>query len=48
VYFEVLSYAGTLTVTAIADPDHFPEPGTLSDALRVEFDLIIHDPAARP
>jgi diacylglycerol O-acyltransferase / wax synthase len=47
VYFEVLSYAGTVTVTAIADPDHFPELGTLTDALRAELDLIIDDPAAR-
>ena len=47
VYFEVLSYAGTLTVTAIADPDHFAELGSLTDALRAELDLIIHSPAAR-
>ncbi len=47
VYFEVLSYAGTLTVTAIADPDHFPELDTLTHALRAELDLIIHSPAAR-
>ena len=46
-YFDVLSYDGTLTVTAVADPDHFPELGTLTDALRAELDLIIHDPAAR-
>ena len=42
VYFEVLSYAGTLTVTAVADPDHFPELGALADALRAELDLVIH------
>ena len=47
VYFEVLSYAGTLTMTAVADPDHFLELGTLSDALRTEFDLIIQHPAVR-
>jgi hypothetical protein len=47
VYFEVLSYAATLTVTAIADPDHFPELGTLADALRAELDLIIYHPRAR-
>ena len=41
VYFEVLSYAGTLTVTAIADPDHFPELDTLTDALRAELDVIV-------
>ena len=44
VYFEVLSYAGTLTVTAIADPDHFPDLDTLTDALRDELDLIIRHP----
>ena len=41
VYFEVLSYAGTLTVTAITDPAQFPELAALTDALRAEFDLII-------
>lgn len=40
VYFEVLSYAGTLTVTAITDPGHFPELGALTDALRAELGLI--------
>ena len=45
VHFEVLSYAGTLTLTAIVDPDHFPDLDTLTDALRAELDLIIHDPA---
>ena len=48
VYFEVLSYAGTLTVTAIADPDHFPGLGPLADALRAELDLIIRHSVARP
>lgn len=45
VHFEVLSYAGTLTLTAVVDPDHFPDPDTLTDALRAELDQIIHDPA---
>jgi WS/DGAT/MGAT family acyltransferase len=45
VYFEVLSYAGTVTLTAITDPDHFPDPGTLTDALRSELDQIINDRA---
>ena len=45
VYFEVLSYAGTLTLTAITDPDHFPDPSTLTDALRSELDQIIYDRA---
>ena len=43
--FEVLSYAGTLTLTAITDPDQLPDPGTLTDALRSELDQIIHDRA---
>jgi hypothetical protein len=46
VYFEVLSYAGTLTLTltltAITDPGHFPDPSTLTGALRDELDQIIH------
>jgi len=45
VYFEVLSYAGTLTLTAITDPSYFPDPGTLTGALRRELDQIIHQPA---
>jgi len=47
VYFEVLSYAGTLTISVIIDPDHFPDLDTLTDALRAELDLIIHLPPAR-
>ena len=35
--FEVLSYAGTLTVTATVDPDRFPDLSTLTDALRDEL-----------
>ncbi len=46
VYFEVLSYAGTLTVTATADPDHFPELSTLTEALRAEFDLLVRQSGA--
>lgn len=37
VYFEVLSYAGTLTLTALGDPDHGPDLDALIDALRGEF-----------
>ena len=46
VYFEVLSYAGTLTLSVISDPDHFPDIGTLTDAVRAELDLIAHLPLA--
>jgi hypothetical protein len=44
VYFEVLSYAGTLTLAVITDPDHFPDPGTLTDALRAELDQVVGHP----
>ncbi|TNC26026.1 wax ester/triacylglycerol synthase domain-containing protein [Amycolatopsis alkalitolerans] len=40
VYFEVLSYAGCLTITVIADPDHFTEIDTVAAALRAELDAI--------
>ncbi|NNH69315.1 DUF1298 domain-containing protein [Nocardia uniformis] len=43
VYFEMLSYAGTLVVTTAADPDHFPDLTELTAALRAEFDHIIGD-----
>jgi len=45
VYFEVLSYAGTLTLTAVIDPDHFPDLGALTGALRDELDRIACLPA---
>jgi diacylglycerol O-acyltransferase len=37
VYFEALSYAGTLSVTAVVDPDHFPDPDVLVQALEDEL-----------
>jgi diacylglycerol O-acyltransferase len=40
VYFEALSYAGTLTITATVDPSHVPCPRALTDSLRTELDLI--------
>jgi diacylglycerol O-acyltransferase / wax synthase len=45
VYFDVLSYAGTLTLTVITDPARFPDLPTLTDALRAELDQITHHPA---
>ena len=48
VYFEALSYAGTLTLTAITDPGHFPDPGALTGALRGELDQITGHPAVQP
>lgn len=37
VSFTVLSYAGTLTITAVADPDHVPDLPTLTRALQAEL-----------
>jgi len=37
VNFIAVSYAGTLTVTVVADPDHFPELPALADGLRAEL-----------
>lgn len=37
VYFEVLSYAGTLTVSVVADPEHFPELDRLAHLLEGEL-----------
>jgi hypothetical protein len=45
VYFEVLSYAGTVTISAVVDPDHFPDIDVLTDGLRQELDQIVHTPA---
>ncbi|MGZ5418764.1 MAG: wax ester/triacylglycerol synthase domain-containing protein [Nocardioides sp.] len=38
--FEILSYAGRLTVTAIADADHWPDLATFTDSLRSELELV--------
>ncbi len=40
VSFTVLSYADTLTITAIVDPDHFPDLPKLVEALRQELALL--------
>jgi diacylglycerol O-acyltransferase / wax synthase len=37
VNFAVLSYAGTLTITAVADPAHFPDLPVLAEALEQQF-----------
>ncbi|NPC41648.1 wax ester/triacylglycerol synthase domain-containing protein [Nocardioides sp. zg-1230] len=39
-YFEVLSYAGTVTVTAVVDPDGFPDLDVLLAGLRDELGVI--------
>src|SRR4029453_5088051 len=41
VYFEVLSYAGVLTITVIIDPDHGPDLADLTRLLQSELDSII-------
>jgi hypothetical protein len=41
VWFQVLSYAGTLTITAMFDPDHFPDLDILTDALRDALEEIV-------
>ena len=41
VYFEVLSYAGAVTIAVIVDPDHFPDLDVLVEGLRAEADLIV-------
>jgi diacylglycerol O-acyltransferase len=46
VYFEALSYAGTLTLTVIADPGRFPDLTALAEALRAELDLVTGHRAA--
>lgn len=45
VYFEVLSYAGTLTIAAVVDPDHFPELDLLADALGRGIEQLLGLPA---
>jgi diacylglycerol O-acyltransferase len=49
VYFEVLTYNGTLTITAIIDPDHFPDGDVLMAALESELHAMrsLGDPAGR-
>ena len=44
VYFEALSYAGVLTITAIVDPDHGPDPDDVIRRLWKELDLIMARP----
>ena len=44
VSFEVLSYAGVLTVAVIVDPDHGPDPDDLARRRQNELDSIIASP----
>jgi diacylglycerol O-acyltransferase len=41
VYFEVLSYAGVLTIAAIVDPDHGPDADDVIQRLQGELHLIM-------
>jgi hypothetical protein len=44
VSFEVLSYAGMLTITVIVDPEHGPDLDDLTRRLQHELDSIIASP----
>jgi WS/DGAT/MGAT family acyltransferase len=46
--FEILSYAGTLTVTAVVDPEHWPDLDLLVDSLRTELDRVAGAGLSRP
>jgi diadenosine tetraphosphate (Ap4A) HIT family hydrolase len=37
VNFDILPYAGTLTITIVADPDHMPDLAALVTALRADL-----------
>jgi hypothetical protein len=46
VSFDVLTYAGTLTITAVADPDTVPDLSDLAAALRAELAALADRPPA--
>jgi hypothetical protein len=46
VYFQVLSYAGSLTIAAIVDPDHGPDPDDVIRRLGDELEMIMVVPEA--
>ena len=46
VSFDVLSYAGTLTITAVADPDSVPDLADLAAKLRRELNTGVRTAAA--
>ena len=48
VSFAVLSYAGTLTVTVLVDPEDVPEHEALAVALAAELDALTVAPAPMP
>ncbi|NUR80232.1 MAG: DUF1298 domain-containing protein [Dermatophilaceae bacterium] len=46
--FDVLSYAGTLTISVVTDPDVVPDPGPVTAHLREELDLLLVSTNAPP
>jgi diacylglycerol O-acyltransferase / wax synthase len=49
VYFEVLTYRGTLTLSVVVDPERVPDLAVLTAALRSELDLVagVGEPTGR-
>lgn len=47
VCFLVLTYAGTVTISAVVDPDRFPDLDVLAAGLRRQLDLVVRSPATR-
>lgn len=47
IYFQVLSYAGSIMISALTDPDHFPDLDILTGALHAELDLITSQHASQ-
>jgi diacylglycerol O-acyltransferase len=47
VSFLALSYAGTLTVTVIADPEALPESTAVAARLQAELDAVVSAAAGR-
>jgi hypothetical protein len=45
VSFDVLSYAGRLVVTVVADPAVLPDPGHLAQGVRVELAALTSPPS---
>ena len=45
VSFDVLSYAGTVSITVVADPDHVPDLPDLAAALRAQVEALTAEPA---
>jgi diacylglycerol O-acyltransferase / wax synthase len=43
VCFEILSYADTVTITAVVDPEHWPDLEVLTGALRSELEEVARD-----